>query len=174
MHIRLTPLACALRSVLLGLTLASASHAALAATVNEQAQRQSFTIAPSSLDQVLGSFGQQAGVMIAVDSALTTGIQSNGLTGNFAVADGLEHVLAPLGLQAVSEGGGYRVIAKPNEGNGQLQLQSTQVTANQLGTITEGSGSYTPGTIATATRHQVLPGDDQFAVGQFLFHQKSG
>ncbi|WP_019409060.1 TonB-dependent siderophore receptor [Pseudomonas psychrophila] len=157
MHIRLTPLACALRSVLLGLTLASASHAALAATASEHAQSQSFNIAPASLDQVLGNFGQQAGVMIAVDSALTTGIQSKGLTGNFAVADGLEHVLAPLGLQAVGEGGGYRVIAKPNEGNGQLQLQSTQVTANQLGTITEGSGSYTPGTIATATRLVLSP-----------------
>ena len=157
MHIRLTPLACALRSVLLGLTLASASHAALAATASEHAQSQSFNIAPASLDQVLGNFGQQAGVMIAVDSALTTGIQSSGLTGNFAVADGLEHVLAPLGLQAVGEGGGYRVIAKPNEGNGQLQLQSTQVTANQLGTITEGSGSYTPGTIATATRLVLSP-----------------
>ena len=157
MHIRLTPLACALRSVLLGLTLASASHAALAATASEHAQSQSFNIAPASLDQVLGNFGQQAGVMIAVDSALTTGIQSSGLTGNFAVAEGLEHVLAPLGLQAVGEGGGYRVIAKPNEGNGQLQLQSTQVTANQLGTITEGSGSYTPGTIATATRLVLSP-----------------
>lgn len=31
-------------------------------------------------------------------------------------------------------------------------LQTVQVTANQLGTITEGSGAYTPGTIATATR----------------------
>ncbi len=157
MHIRLTPLACALRSVLLGLTLASASHAVLASTASEHAQSQSFNIAPASLDQVLGNFGQQAGVMIAVDSAMTTGMRSIGLTGNFSVADGLEHVLAPLGLQAVSEGGGYRVIAKPNEGNGQLQLQSTQVTANQLGTITEGSGSYTPGTIATATRLVLSP-----------------
>ena len=157
MHIRLTPLACALRTVLLGLTLASASHTALAASASEQSQGQSFNIAPASLDQVLGSFGQQAGVMIAVDSALTTGIQSNGLKGNFAVADGLEQLLAPLGLQAVSEGPGYRVIAKPHEGNGQLQLQSTQVMANQLGTITEGSGSYTPGTIATATRLVLSP-----------------
>jgi len=36
-------------------------------------------------------------------------------------------------------------------------LQTVQVTANQLGTITEGSGAYTPGTIATATRLVLTP-----------------
>lgn len=157
MHIRLTPLASALRSVLLGLTLTATGSLAQAATVSTQSQSQSFTIAPASLDQVLGSFGQQAGVMIAVDSALTTDVQSNGLNGQFVVADGLEQLLAPVGLQAISEGAGYRVIAKPSLGDGPLQLQSTQVTSNQLGTITEGSGSYTPGTIATATRMVLSP-----------------
>jgi len=36
-------------------------------------------------------------------------------------------------------------------------LQTVQVTANQLGTVTEGSDSYTPGTIATATRLVLSP-----------------
>jgi len=36
-------------------------------------------------------------------------------------------------------------------------LQTVQVTANQLGTVTEYSGSYTPGTIATATRLVLSP-----------------
>ena len=36
-------------------------------------------------------------------------------------------------------------------------LQTVQVTANLLGTITEGSGAYTPGTIATATRLVLTP-----------------
>ncbi|MGO1070462.1 TonB-dependent siderophore receptor [Lysobacter sp. CA199] len=36
-------------------------------------------------------------------------------------------------------------------------LETVQVTANQLGTVTEGSGSYTPGTIATATRLVLSP-----------------
>ena len=157
MHTRLTPLACALRTVLLGLTLSTASHTAFAATAGAQAQSLAFNITPASLDQVLGSFGQQAGVMIAVDSSLTTGVHSNGLNGHFSVTDGLEQLLAPLGLQAVSEGAGLRVIARPYAGNGQLELQSTQVTTNQLGTLTEGSGSYTPGTIATATRLVLSP-----------------
>ena len=152
MHNRLTPLASALRHVVLGLTLATASHGAFAA-----AEDHVYQIAPGSLDRVLGTFGQQSGVMIAVDSALTTGIQSKGLNGHFAVTEGLEHLLAPLGLQAVSDGDGYRVMARPSSPGGPLELQSTQVNANQLGTITEGSGSYTPGTIATATRMVLSP-----------------
>ena len=153
MHSRLTPLAGALRTLIFGLSIATASHGAFAAPGSEHAYR----IAPGSLDSVLGSFGQQAGVMIAVDSTLTTGIHSDGLSGSFDVGEGLQRLLEPLGLQAVREGDGYRVIARGPQNNGQLELQATQVTSNQLGTITEGSGSYTPGTIATATRMVLTP-----------------
>lgn len=153
MHSRLTPLAGALRTLVFGLSIATASHGAFAAPGSEHAYR----IAPGSLDSVLGSFGQQAGVMIAVDSTLTTGIHSDGLSGSFDVGEGLQRLLEPLGLQAVREGDGYRVIARGPQNNGQLELQATQVMSNQLGTITEGSGSYTPGTIATATRMVLTP-----------------
>lgn len=153
MHSRLTPLAGALRTFVFGLSIATASQGAFAASGSEHV----YSIAPGSLDAVLGSFGQQSGVMIAVDSTLTNGMRSSGLSGNFAVDEGLQRLLAPLGLQAVTDGDGYRVIARPAQGNGELQLQATQVTSNQLGTITEGSGSYTPGTIATATRMVLTP-----------------
>ena len=153
MHSRLTPLAGALRTFVFGLSIATASQGAFAASGSEHA----YSIAPGSLDAVLGSFGQQSGVMIAVDSSLTTGMRSSGLSGNFAVDEGLQRLLAPLGLQAVTDGDGYRVVARPAQGNGELQLQATQVTSNQLGTITEGSGSYTPGTIATATLMVLTP-----------------
>ena len=153
MHSRLTPLAGALRTFVFGLSIATASQGTFAASGSEHA----YSIAPGSLDAVLGSFGQQSGVMIAVDSSLTTGMRSSGLSGNFAVDEGLQRLLAPLGLQAVTDGDGYRVVARPAQGNGELQLQATQVTSNQLGTITEGSGSYTPGTIATATRMVLTP-----------------
>ncbi|MBP3864962.1 MAG: TonB-dependent siderophore receptor [Pseudomonas sp.] len=153
MHSRLTPLAGALRTFVFGLSIATASQGAFAASGSEHV----YSIAPGSLDAVLGSFGQQSGGMIAVDSSLTTGMRSSGLSGNFAVDEGLQRLLAPLGLQAVTDGDGYRVVARPAQGNGELQLQATQVTSNQLGTITEGSGSYTPGTIATATRMVLTP-----------------
>jgi outer membrane receptor for ferric coprogen and ferric-rhodotorulic acid len=38
-----------------------------------------------------------------------------------------------------------------------LELSPTQVTANQLGNVTENTGSYTPGSIATATRLVLTP-----------------
>jgi outer membrane receptor for ferric coprogen and ferric-rhodotorulic acid len=159
MHNRPTPLAITLRSVLLGVALSSASqlaNAASTAATSEHAQRHAYSIPAGSLDQVLGAFGQQAGVSIAVDSALTTGVQSAGLNGEFTLTEGLEGLLQPLGLQAVSEGIGYRLEVRPASG-GALQLQATQVEANQLGTVTEGTGSYTPGTIATATRLVLTP-----------------
>ncbi|NMZ35267.1 TonB-dependent siderophore receptor [Pseudomonas proteolytica] len=158
MHSRVTPLASALRAIIVGLTVATASHAAMAANsqpATEQAPRQSYDIAAGSLDRVLGAFGNQAGVMIAIDSALAKGVQSQGLHGSFAVAEGLERLLAPLGMQAEYEQGSYRVVARAADG--QVQLQATQISANQLGSITEGTGSYTPGTIATATRMVLTP-----------------
>ena len=158
MHSRVTPLASALRAIIVGLTVATASYAAMADTAqpaSEQAPHQSYDIAAGTLDRVLGAFGNQAGVMIAIDSALAKGVQSQGLHGSFAVAEGLERLLAPLGMQAEYEQGSYRVVARAADG--QVQLQATQISANQLGSITEGTGSYTPGTIATATRMVLTP-----------------
>lgn len=159
MHSRLTPLASALRSVIFGLSVITLGHSAsaIAADVAAHTQANAYAIAPGSLDRVLGAFGQQSGVMIAVDSALIGGAQSGGLNGTFTVSEGLERLLAPQGLQAAREGDGYRVMLKPATGDSNLELQATQVNANTLGTITEGSGSYTPGTIATATRLVLTP-----------------
>lgn len=155
MHSRLTPLAGALRTAILGLSLVCASQGVLAGA--DAHATHAFHIGAGNLDRVLGAFGQQAGVMIAVDSALTQGIHSSGLDGSYAIAEGLERLLAPQGLQAMPEGEGYRVMPRLATGSAQLELQATEVSANQLGTITEGTGSYTPGTIATATRMVLTP-----------------
>ncbi|WEK28894.1 MAG: TonB-dependent siderophore receptor [Candidatus Pseudomonas phytovorans] len=157
---RVTPLASALRTVIIGLSLATASHGVMAASPvpdREHAQRQTYDIPAGSLDRVLGAFGQLANVMVGIDSSLTAGVQSQGLKGNFSVDEGLDRLLSPLGLQAEPEQGGYRVVAKPALQGADLELQATQVSANQLGTVTEGTGSYTPGTIATATRLVLTP-----------------
>ncbi|POA57429.1 MULTISPECIES: TonB-dependent siderophore receptor [unclassified Pseudomonas] len=153
MHIRLTPLAAALRPVVIGLAIASCSPPLLAADIPSVG----YDIAPGNLDQVLGAFGQQSGTMIAVDSNLTQSLRSPGLKGRFAVSEGLQRLLAPLGLVAVKEGEGYRVQVASQVASAPLQLGTTSVIANQLGTVTEGTGSYTPGTIATATRLVLTP-----------------
>lgn len=155
-----TPLACALRAALFGLSLGSLSLGATAADVPAsaaQANRFDFTVAPGPLDRALGAFGQQSGIMLAADSTLTLGLQSAGLKGRFSIDEGLAHLLTPLGLQALNEGGSYRLLPLPRSTSGGIELGATAVTANQLGTVTEGSGSYTPGTIATATRLVLTP-----------------
>ncbi|MGE8412284.1 MAG: TonB-dependent receptor plug domain-containing protein, partial [Pseudomonas sp.] len=158
MHIRLTPLAAALRPVIIGLSIASTSLPLLAAepsaTMTDRQQRD-YAIAPGNLDQVLGAFGQQSASMIAIDASLSAGKRSTGLNGRFSVDEGLQRLLKPLGLQAVAEGTGYRVVQA--SGGERVELGPTTVTTNQLGTVTEGSGSYTPGTIATATRLVLTP-----------------
>ncbi|NWF33504.1 TonB-dependent siderophore receptor [Stenotrophomonas sp. SAM-B] len=60
-----------------------------------------------------------------------------------------------LSASAVQADEAPRSEAPPKEGA--QTLQTVQVTANQLGTVTEGSDSYTPGTIATATRLVLSP-----------------
>lgn len=74
----------------------------------------------------------------------------------------LSHALAQ-GLLLLALSGGT-AAAQSSQGEDKAKpapasqtLQTVQVTANQLGTITEGSGAYTPGTIATATRLVLTP-----------------
>ncbi len=158
MHIRLTPLAAALRPVLIGLSIASTSLPLMAAEAGAAVtdhQQRDYAIAPGNLDQVLGIFGQQSASMIAIDANLSAGKRSTGLNGRFSVDEGLQRLLKPLGLQAVAEGAGYRVVQA--SGGERVELGATTVSANQLGSVTEGTGSYTPGTIATATRLVLTP-----------------
>ncbi|MFN3986037.1 MAG: TonB-dependent siderophore receptor [Rhodocyclaceae bacterium] len=153
-----TPVARALLIAFLG----AASLASLpthAQSASAQTLR-SFDVAGGDLDQVLIHFGQQAGIQLAVTAELTAGLTSRGVSGQFATADALRHLLAGTGLEAVREPGGeYTLRPLPRTTGGQPAptLQAVQVTANQLGEITEGSGTYTPGAIATATRLVLTP-----------------
>ncbi|WP_156414288.1 FepA family TonB-dependent siderophore receptor [Bordetella sp. N] len=73
-----------------------------------------YDIAANSLDQVLSRFGQQSGVMVAINPSLTAGKQSPGLRGRYAPAQALSALLTPHGLQAVpAASGGYRLVAIP-------------------------------------------------------------
>ncbi|MEN5202556.1 TonB-dependent siderophore receptor [Pseudomonas wadenswilerensis] len=153
MRCRLTPLATAVRTLMLGFTLVSFNQTAIAAQViAEQAGVRSYDIAPGSLDRVLGQFGQQAGVMVAVDSQLSNGLQSPGLRGQFAVDQALAQLIAGTGLQPLVMGQGrYRLIPRASEA-GALELGATSVSAAGLGATTEGTGSYTSGSTSTATK----------------------
>lgn len=66
-----------------------------------QAERRVFAIPAGALDDALGAFGATAGILVAADPALTAGIRSPGLSGEYSVAEGLTRLLAGTPLQAV-------------------------------------------------------------------------
>jgi len=151
-----TPLTHAVRLAVFSASLASLSGLALMpAQVMAQSQN-AYQIAAGPLGAALTQFGVQAGVTISFDTEQARHLTTAGLKGSYSVEDGLSRLLANSGLQAQRQSnGGYVLVA--NRTDDALELGATQVTANQLGSVTEGTGSYTPGTIATATRLVLTP-----------------
>ncbi|NMZ09892.1 TonB-dependent siderophore receptor [Pseudomonas proteolytica] len=129
---------------------------ALPAFAYAQQQVQAFDIAPGPLSEVLSRYAQAAGAPIAFQSQQVAGVNSAGVRGSYNVEDGFTKVLEGTGFAAQASADGYQLQALP-QANGTLALAATEITSNQLGTVTEGTGSYTPGTIATATRMVLTP-----------------
>lgn len=129
-----TPIARAIRLLLCGAALAGAAHH-LPAMAEETTQTQagkSYDIPPGSLDQVLGRFGRETGLMISIDADLTAGQNSRGLNGRYTPTAGLDAILRPHGLEAVPGiNGGYRVKKLPvADKTGEATLTPVTVTAN--------------------------------------------
>ena len=70
-------------------------------------QTQSYQIAAGPLARVLNTFAEQAGTTIAIDAKLLKGKSSAGLTGQYDVESGFQHILAPTEFVAVKVGSGY-------------------------------------------------------------------
>ena len=108
---RPSPLALVARASCLAAALAAGAPAAWAQQGAPVAgASRAYAIDAGSLDSVLGRFGREANVMIAIDPALTQGLQSPGLQGSFTVPGALDKLLAGSGLEAVAgAGGGWRL-----------------------------------------------------------------
>jgi outer membrane receptor for ferric coprogen and ferric-rhodotorulic acid len=119
-------------------------------------ETRQYNLASGSLDAVLNRFALQASLELSVSAELTQGKTSNGLNGRYSVTDGLQTILAGSGLVMRFTGDNSVTIESASR-DGVLTLPPVTVSANQLGEITEGSNSYTPGTIATATRLVLTP-----------------
>ena len=146
----------AVRMAVFGASLASLSALALMPTQACAQSQTLYEIAPGPLGNALTQFGVQAGVTISFDTEQARHLNTRGLEGSYSVEEGLERLLANSGLQAERQSnGGYVLVAR--NAQSALELGATQVTTNQLGSVTEGTGSYTPGTIATATRLVLTP-----------------
>lgn len=131
------------------------THLAHAETVNVAAQ--AYDIPAGPLGTSLNRFAQQAAVAIVFQPQALEGLQSPGLKGTFATQDGFDRLLQGSGYRAVKGVQGYALQAIATASSGTMELGPTEVTATQLGNVTEGTGSYTPGTIATSTRLILTP-----------------
>ena len=118
---------------------------------------QTYDIPAGPLGSSLNRFAQQAGVAIVFQSRELEGLDSPGLKGHYALQDGFDRLLQGSGYRAVKGDQVYALQPVPIAGNGTMELSPTAVTANQLGNVTEDTGSYTPGTIATSTRLVLTP-----------------
>lgn len=113
-----------------------------------------FSVPAGPLSAALGTFGAQAGVMVASDPGLTAGVTTRGVTGVHGVDAALERLLLGTGLQAVARAeGGYRLRQAPAAGP---TAMLAPVTVTGDATTTEGTGSYTSPAVTIGKTAQAL------------------
>ncbi|HAO26125.1 MAG TPA: TonB-dependent siderophore receptor, partial [Methylophaga sp.] len=117
---------------------------------------QSYSIQSGELGSVLNRFASQAGVNIYFDAALTRGLQSSGLTGEHSIDSALQQLLQGTNLQIVkTSADSYQLQANSSNSTSEVDsvtLAPVQVSATGIGNTTEGTNSYTTGSMNTATR----------------------
>ncbi len=126
-------------------------------TSNQALKTHAFAIASQPLASALDQLSTQSGLQIAYSSDMAQGVVSPGANGTMTAHQALTQLLTGTGLEAQPSGDNAVVLAPLPQAGSALELGATAITTNQLGTVTEGSGSYTPGTIATATRLILTP-----------------
>ncbi|QQD51733.1 TonB-dependent siderophore receptor [Pseudomonas fluorescens BBc6R8] len=130
------------------------THLAQAETVAVAAQ--AYDIPAGPLGATLNQFAQQAGVAIVFQSQNLQGLNGPGLKGTYSVDAGFDRLLQGSGYRVIKGDQVYALEADPSATDA-MELGPTQVSSNQLGNVTEGTDSYTPGSIATATRLVLTP-----------------
>ncbi|MCR4541374.1 TonB-dependent siderophore receptor [Pseudomonas sp. 18.1.10] len=119
-----------------------------------QAQELEIDVPAQPLGSALQEFGRQTNLQVLYSPTDVEGKNSNAIKGKQEPRQAIANLLKGTGVNYSLQGNAIAISAVASSG---LELGATQVTANQLGTVTEGTGSYTPGTIATATRLVLSP-----------------
>ncbi|MCK9796970.1 TonB-dependent receptor [Pseudomonas sp. MAFF 302030] len=147
------PLARAVHAAALGLIIAGGSLTAAAAHAVEQSAQQNPTyhVPAGNLSSALSEFASQANITLPIEPGLVEGLRSPGLNAATSVEGGLQQLLKGTGLQASPQGNGLYLLA-PQVAGTSLELGATSITGQGLTATTENSGSYTTGTMQTATK----------------------
>lgn len=118
------------------------------------AQPTRFDIAAQSLATALEQLARQAQLQLVFSPSLAQGRQAPAVQGTRDVQQALDALLQGSGLSGRVGNGTVTVARIAAETQ---TLSEVTVVSNQLGEVTEHSGSYTPGAIATATRLVLTP-----------------
>lgn len=124
---------------------------ALATTVNAQPATYPLDIAPQPLDQALNALAGQTGTRILFATDIAQGLQAPGLHTTLSVERALAQLVAHSGLIVRKTSDGTYLVT-PATNDTSLELSATRITTAQLGETTEGTGSYTTGSMSTGTK----------------------
>jgi outer membrane receptor for ferric coprogen and ferric-rhodotorulic acid len=124
---------------------------AMAAQPQPGAQQQTFKIAAGPLGAALTRFSGDAGVVVSFDANLTAGLQTAGLNGAYSVEQGFAVLLKDSGLQAQKIDQRTYLVSR-SERTSSMELGAVSIKGQELGAVTEGTGSYTTGSTSTATK----------------------
>lgn len=141
---RLLPLACA---AALATLVAPAAHSQTTAP----AAPQSLSLPAQPLGQALNALARQSGVAISADAALIANRNAPALQGTMSLREALQRLLAGSGLVAAPSASGWTIRPAGASDDGAM-LAPLTITAQSDRSTTEGSGSYTTGSMQTATR----------------------
>ena len=144
---------------LLALAISMASGIAplyLQAAEATQAQTYRFDIPGQSLDGALAAFSAVTRIQVLVSGELTQGVVSPGVKGNLGQREALGLLLGGTGLNAAFINADTVTLEKHVDTGGALEVGATTISAEHLGTTTEGSGSYTTGAVTIGKGTQKL------------------
>ncbi|MBJ2179843.1 TonB-dependent siderophore receptor [Pseudomonas veronii] len=120
-----------------------------------QAQEIELDIPAQPLGSALQAFGHQANMQVLYSPTDVQGKNSTAVKGKLDPQQAINTLLSGTSTTHSLNGNSLTVTAAGTSAG--LELSPTQVTANQLGSVTENTGSYTPGYIATSTRLVLTP-----------------
>ncbi len=115
-----------------------------------QAQEIHFNIVSQSMSAALQEFGRQANMQVLYNPDDVQGKRSNALSGSYSPERAIAAMLNGTGVAYTLKDNS--VTIRNHGGNGSLELGTSTISGQGLGTTTEDTGSYTTGAMQTASK----------------------
>ncbi|WP_410017053.1 TonB-dependent siderophore receptor [Pseudomonas sp. 5P_5.1_Bac1] len=142
----------AMLSLVLGASVGSTLISPAAAAQHSVEHELDFNVPAGPLDQAVAQFSSIAGISVSFDAGLAQGKQSPGVQGHYSRDEALRRLLLSSGVEAVALGSGGYSLVQAQDSTGALELGATNVLGAALGSTSENTGSYTTGTMQSATK----------------------